>query len=59
MRKAINSMLVGLLMLACVTFFFTLSMVATGTATSLSNTLLFISAPVMVALLVWINHDCD
>ena len=57
MRKAIHSMLIGLLMLSACTFFFTLSMIATGTATTLSNTLLFISAPVLLALLIWVNRD--
>ena len=58
MRKVIEKMLICLLMLSACTFFFTASMVATGVSTHLSNTLLFISLPIMIGLLVWVNRDC-
>lgn len=55
MKRVIDSMLIGFLMLFACVFFFTLSMVATGVNTTLSNTLMFISLPIMIALLIWVN----
>lgn len=55
MKRVIDSMLIGFLMLSACVFFFTLSMVATGVNTPLSNTLMFISLPIMIALLIWVN----
>ena len=55
MKRVFNTMLVGFLMLSACVFFFTLSMVATGVNTPLSNTLMFISLPVMIALVIWVN----
>lgn len=60
MSKVIGKMIVAILMLSMVAFFFTLSMVATGVSTPLSNTILFVSAPIMVValILVNINREC-
>ena len=55
MKKVVSNMLIGFLMLSACAFFFTLSMVATGVSTQLSNTIMFISLPIMIALLVWVN----
>lgn len=59
MKRVINSMLIGFLMLSMCAFFFTVSMVATGVNTPLSNTIMFISFPIMVALLVWVNYKSE
>lgn len=60
MSKVIGKMIVAILMLSMVAFFFTFSMVATGVSTPLSNTIMFISAPIMVValILVNINREC-
>lgn len=59
MSKVIGKMIVAILMLSMVAFFFTVSMVATGVNTPLSNTIMFISFPIMVAALVAVNvKDC-
>lgn len=60
MSKVIGKMIVAILMLSMCAFFFTLSMVATGVNTHLSNTIMFISAPIMVValILVNINREC-
>lgn len=59
MKRVIDNMLIGFLMLSACAFFFTLSMVATGVNTPLSNTIMFISFPIMVALIVWVNHKSE
>lgn len=56
MKKILDKVIVGLLMASMVTFFFTLSMlVSSHTATTTSNILLAVSAPVMVACIVLVN----
>lgn len=55
MSKVIGNMIVAILMLSMVAFFFTLSMVATGVNTPLSNTIMFVSAPLMVVTLILVN----
>lgn len=55
MSKVIGKMIVAILMLSMVAFFFTLSMVATGVNTPLSNTIMFVSAPLMVVTLILVN----
>lgn len=59
MNKVIGKMIVAILMLSMTAFFFTLSMVATGVNTPLSNTILFISFPVMVAAIIAVNIRGD
>lgn len=59
MKRVIDNMLIGFLMLSACSFFFTLSMVATGVNTPLSNTIMFISFPIMVALIVWVNRKSE
>lgn len=59
MSKVLGKMVVAILMLSMVAFFFTLSMVATGANTPLSNTIMFVSFPIMIAALVVVNvKDC-
>lgn len=55
MSKVIGKMIVAILMLSMCAFFFTLSMVATGVNTPLSNTILFVSTPIMVVALILVN----
>ena len=55
MSKVIGKMIVAILMLSMVAFFFTLSMVATGVNTPLSNTIMFVSAPLMVVTIILVN----
>ena len=55
MSKVIGKMIVAILMLSMCAFFFTLSMVATGVSTPLSNTILFVSTPIMVVALILVN----
>lgn len=46
-------------MMSACAFFFTVSMVATGVNTPLSNTIMFVSFPVMVVTLIIVNtKDC-
>ena len=59
MKRVIDNMLIGFLMLSACAFFVTLSMVATGVNTPLSNTIMFISFPIMVALIVWVNRKSE
>lgn len=58
MSKVLGKVIIGILIASMATFFFTLSMVATHTATALSTTLMFISAPVMIVALILVNRDC-
>lgn len=59
MSKVLGKMVVAILMLSMVAFFFTLSMVATGVNTPLSNTIMFVSFPIMIAALLVVNvKDC-
>ena len=60
MRRVFGKLVVGVLMMSACAFFFTLSMVATGVNTPLSNAIMFISLPVMIAALIWVNvKDCE
>lgn len=59
MKRVFGKMVIGLLMMSACAFFFTVSMVATGVNTPLSNTIMFVSFPVMVVTLIIVNtKDC-